>query len=139
MRSPRQAEWFFDGDHIEFFRHRLSSSELGQLKHSPTKVSRYWQVAPVVAAAKFWMRRTAHRRVFYFVDNDAARLSLIKMHSDNSLIAKLLRNIVRVADREFPLCLGLRGSPVLLTLRRTEQIQSSCSVRRHRGGGRRKG
>ena len=40
------------------------------------------EIAPVAAALEQWSDRMLHRRVSFFVDNDAARASLIKMQSD---------------------------------------------------------
>ena len=50
---------------------------------------------PVTLAFKLWRRRLEHRRVFVFVDNDAARASLIKMSTD---VASMRVMLLRLAE-----------------------------------------
>ena len=66
----------FDGQEIEYFSCELEPSFRGLLQKETTKIIAALEVLPVVKAAKEWSERTKHRRVFYFVDNDAARYEL---------------------------------------------------------------
>ena len=51
------------------------------LQHATTRVIASLENIRVAAALEKWEKRTLHRRVFIFVDNDAARASLVKMAS----------------------------------------------------------
>ena len=81
----------FDEEYSEYFQGQLERGQLAVLQRQTTKVIAVLEVLPVVMAAHFWRARALHRRVFFFVDNDAARAALIKMHSDVETIKAVLK------------------------------------------------
>ena len=58
------------------------------------------EVLPVFIARYLWPEVFVNRRVFFFVDNDGARHSLIKSASPAPSILRVLRNIVRRQARD---------------------------------------
>ena len=53
------------------------------------------ELLPIVMARKFWGCRFAGRRVFFFIDNDAARDGLIKGSSDSPMSQSLITMFYR--------------------------------------------
>jgi hypothetical protein len=83
----------FDGAECEFFAEELAPALLASMQLVSTHVIAALEVLPVACAMRLWSDRTLHRRVFYFIDNDAARAALIKMFSGVDVIANILRRI----------------------------------------------
>ena len=65
----------------EYFSHAINQDNLQSLQVETTKIISTLELLAVVAAARHWKEATQHRRVFFFVDNEAARGALIKMGS----------------------------------------------------------
>ena len=80
-----------NGDEVVKFGARLSQARLAVLQKDTTRVIAVLEVLPAAAVAIQWKKQFAHRRVFYFIDNDAARARLIKQHSDSEVIRNVLK------------------------------------------------
>ena len=80
----------FDGGESEFFQGSFKPEHLAVLQKETKKVITVLEVLPAVAAASLWKERLLHRRTFFFIDNDAARAGLIKVHSSVETISKVL-------------------------------------------------
>ena len=77
---------------MEHFGAQLPADSLAVLQAQTTRVIACLEIVPVALALEAWAERTRHRRVFVFVDNDAARASLIKMSTNvDSMKIALLR------------------------------------------------
>ena len=88
-----------DGNYAEYFGVRLNDAQLSRLQSETKHVIASLEIVPVVTALGEWSERMLHRSVFFFVDNDAARASLIKMHSDVcSMRVALLRAEVKMQE-----------------------------------------
>ena len=83
----------FDGAICEFFSAKLSDVQLESLQTDSRHVIAVLEVLPVACAMQIWSDRTLRRRVFYFVDNDAARACLIKVISSAPVINRVLKRI----------------------------------------------
>ena len=80
---------------VRYFGDKVPTSLRNKLQSETPKVISALEVLPVGLALKVWSRRTMHRRIFIFVDNDAARASLIKMSSNSRSLQSCL---LKVAD-----------------------------------------
>ena len=66
----------FDGDRVEFFRAKLDPGQWRFLQAETPNVMAAIELVPVALAWHLWGSRAVHRRVFFFVDNEASRASL---------------------------------------------------------------
>ena len=76
-----------------FFGKKLNEQELAKFQTQSMKVITALEVLPVLVAARQWADRCLHRRVFYYVDNDGARFSLINMSSSSEVIQGILKEL----------------------------------------------
>ena len=83
-----------DGDEVEYFGGILAGKHLRILQSESAKNSASLEVLPVGTALELWRERVLHRRVFIFIDNDAARASWIKATSRAPSVALMTRRIV---------------------------------------------
>ena len=79
-----------DGDRAEIFGKRLSDQQRSILQKETMRIICCLEVLPVVAVVKTWRSAILHRRVFFFVDNDAAKFSLINHQSESPSIRHML-------------------------------------------------
>ena len=86
----------YDGAECEYFSAELSKVQLESLQTESTHVIAVLEVLPVACAMRVWSERALHRRVFYFIDNDAARACLIKMISGSPIINRVLKRITMI-------------------------------------------
>ena len=80
-----------DGAKVVKFGRQLSRESLAELQVETKKVITVLEVLPAAAVAIKWKKEFTHRRVFFFIDNDAARAGLIKQYSDSASIQRVLR------------------------------------------------
>ena len=80
-----------DGAKVVKFGGQLSRESLAELQVETKKVITVLEVLPAAAVAIKWKQEFTHRRVFFFIDNDAARAGLIKQYSDSAVIQGVLR------------------------------------------------
>ena len=83
-----------DGDDVELFGFELSGPQRDSFQAETTKVITVLEALPVALAARVWSDRMKHRRVVFFIDNDAARAGLIKMTSDVPSIRRVQLDLV---------------------------------------------
>ena len=93
-----------DEEVVQFFNGGLTRAQLVTFQRETTKVITVLEVLPVALAARQWASRMKHRRVFFFIDNDAARAGLIKMTSDIPAIRRIQLGLVETwaANPSFP-------------------------------------
>ena len=84
----------FDQDEIEMFGLKLSPKQLSSLQIDSTRIITSLEALPVAASIVQWRERLMHRRVFIYVDNDAARAGLIKMFSDVPSIRRVQLRLI---------------------------------------------
>ena len=72
-----------DGDFIECFGAVLAESTISawRTRRDQTQVIGQAELYPTLVARLTWSERMANRKVIYFIDNDSARLALIKSYS----------------------------------------------------------
>ena len=83
-------------DDSEAFGTQLTKKELESLQLGTQNVIAGLEVLGAVQAIKTWKDRIANRRVFVFVDNDAARANLIKMSTPVESMSKVLKELVQI-------------------------------------------
>ena len=71
-----------DGEEAEYFGARVPPELMEGLQAASKKIIACLEILPVALSLDLWDSRILHRRVFVFVDNDAARGSLVKMQTN---------------------------------------------------------
>ena len=80
----------------EFISEEVPRDMLAVLQSETPHVITSLEVLPVFLARSLWGSAMAHRRVFFFIDNDGARHSLIKTTTGSSSVMRVLRNLVHL-------------------------------------------
>ena len=78
----------------EFFGEVVPMPLLRSLQVDNVHVIACLEVLPVLLSLRLWRDHVAHRRIFLFIDNDAARFSLINSSSSAASIRLILQKIV---------------------------------------------
>ena len=84
-----------DGEVAEHFGRKVPGRMMEALQRETKRIIAVLEIMPVTLAFKLWQKRLEHRRVFVFVDNDAARASLIKMSTE---VAAMKVMLLRLAE-----------------------------------------
>ena len=92
------------------------------------------EVLPVFLARSLWGSAMAHRRVFFFIDNDGAIHSLTKTTTGSSSVMRVLRNLVHLqaASPSFiwyarvPSVSNIADAPFRFDSRELEQAGAKC-------------
>ena len=87
----------FDEAVIEYFGIRVPSRTLAAVQKETKNVIAALEVVAVASALRLWRKRLRNRRVFIFVDNEAAKAALIKMATNVPSMRVALEEVVGLA------------------------------------------
>ena len=94
-RAGVGAVLFTGADQPEaFLAERVPEDLLAVLQSESVHAISALEVLPVYLARVVWADLMMHRRVFFYIDNDAARHALISAASPSPSIARVLRSII---------------------------------------------
>ena len=89
---------YLEGE-VEYFGQAVPSEFLERLQKETKSVIAALELLPVAGALDLWKEKVKNRRVLVFVDNEAAKASLVRMNSDAPSMKKVLRKIAALNER----------------------------------------
>ena len=83
-----------DENKVEWFGLKLFNKQTRSLQARTTKIITVLEVIPTLMATRCWKHLMKHRRVFFFIDNEAARSGLIKLNSEAQDIRRMYKQLI---------------------------------------------